>query len=142
LIDSTTSSPAAAAPAASWRAASSPNTAPVLLLEAGPAKPSRLLGMPAGYMKYLARDTFLTMHKSVPQPQLDGRAPIIPQANSWRRQRRQRHGLHPRPGGRLRQVGPLARPGLRLELSGHAPHFKRQEDNDHLGGEYHGTSGP
>jgi choline dehydrogenase len=51
----------------------------VLLLEAGPGKPAPLLGMPAGYMKYLARDTYLTMHKATPQPQLDGRAPIIPQ---------------------------------------------------------------
>jgi len=52
----------------------------VLLLERGPAKYAWLMRMPAGYMKYLARDEFLEMHKSVPQPQLGGRAPIVPQA--------------------------------------------------------------
>lgn len=52
----------------------------VLLLERGPAKYAWLMRMPAGYMKYLARDKFLEMHKAVPQPQLDGRAPVVPQA--------------------------------------------------------------
>lgn len=52
----------------------------VLLLERGPADYAWLMRMPAGYMKYLARDNFLEMHKAVPQPQLDGRAPIVPQA--------------------------------------------------------------
>lgn len=50
----------------------------VLLLERGPAKTNRVMAMPAGYMKYLAQDTFLEMHKTVPQPQLGGRAPIVP----------------------------------------------------------------
>ena len=52
----------------------------VLLVEAGPRKASPILAMPAGYMKFLARDTYLTMHHVVPQPQLGGRAPIVPQA--------------------------------------------------------------
>ena len=52
----------------------------ILLLEAGPRKGSRILDMPAGYMKFLARDTYLTMHRTVPQTQLDGRDLIIPQA--------------------------------------------------------------
>ena len=53
----------------------------VLLIEAGVAKPSPILAMPAGYMKYLARDTYLTMHEVDPQPQLDGRTPIVPQVD-------------------------------------------------------------
>ena len=52
----------------------------VLLLERGPREYARLMRMPAGYLKYLAREDFLEMHKTVPQPQLDGRAPIVPQA--------------------------------------------------------------
>ncbi len=52
----------------------------VLLLERGPAKYAWLMRMPAGYMKYLARDKFLEMHKAVPQPQLGGRSPVVPQA--------------------------------------------------------------
>lgn len=50
----------------------------VLMLERGPATTNRLMAMPAGYMKYLARDDYLEMHKTVPQPQLGGRAPIVP----------------------------------------------------------------
>jgi choline dehydrogenase len=50
----------------------------VLLLERGPATTNRIMAMPAGYMKFLARDDFLEMHKTVPQPQLGGRAPIVP----------------------------------------------------------------
>ena len=50
----------------------------VLMLERGPRNTTALMAMPAGYMKYLAQDTFLEMHKTVPQPQLGGRAPIVP----------------------------------------------------------------
>lgn len=50
----------------------------VLLLERGPASTNRLMAMPAGYMKYLAREDFLEMHQTVPQQQLGGRAPIVP----------------------------------------------------------------
>ena len=52
----------------------------VLLLERGPRRTNPIMAMPAGYMKYLGRDTFLEMHKSVPQPQLNGRAPTVPVA--------------------------------------------------------------
>ena len=40
----------------------------VLLIERGPARYDRLMRMPAGYMKDLASDKFLEMHKAVPQP--------------------------------------------------------------------------
>lgn len=52
----------------------------VLMLERGLARTNRIMAMPAGYMKYLGQDTFLEMHKTVPQPQLGGRAPIVPVA--------------------------------------------------------------
>ena len=115
----------------------------VLLLEAGPRKSPRLLGMPAGYMKYLASDRFLTMHHSVPQPQLDGRGPIIPQA---------------------RLLGGGSAVNAMVYMRGNAadydrwdrtlgqgsgwswrdmlPHFVALEGNDHLGGDLHGTDGP
>lgn len=54
----------------------------VLMIERGPAQTTRLMQMPAGYMKYLAKDTFLEMHETVPQPQLGGRAPIVPVAKA------------------------------------------------------------
>lgn len=50
----------------------------VLVLERGPRHTNAVMAMPAGYMKYLGRDTFLEMHKTVPQPQLGGRGPIVP----------------------------------------------------------------
>src|SRR6478736_9585435 len=52
----------------------------VLLVEAGPRRVSPILAMPAGYMKFLARDTYLTTHQVLPQEQLGGRSPIVPQA--------------------------------------------------------------
>ena len=54
----------------------------VLILERGPRETARLMRMPAGYMKYLARDDFLEMHHTVPQPQLGGRGPIVPVARA------------------------------------------------------------
>ncbi|HEX2527962.1 MAG TPA: GMC family oxidoreductase N-terminal domain-containing protein [Geminicoccus sp.] len=52
----------------------------VLVLERGPARYAWLMRMPAGYMKYLWRTDFLEMHHTAPQPQLNGRGPIVPQA--------------------------------------------------------------
>jgi len=54
----------------------------VLILERGPRETARVMRMPAGYMKYLARDDFLEMHHTVPQPQLGGRGPIVPVARA------------------------------------------------------------
>jgi len=115
----------------------------VLLLEAGPARGSRLLDMPAGYMKFLASDAFLTMHKAVPQKQLDGRSPIIPQArllgggsavNAMVYMRGQAADYD----GWDRDLGQ----GSGWSYADLLPHFKRQEDNDHLADGYHGTGGP
>lgn len=52
----------------------------VLLIERGPREYARLMRMPAGYMKYLAREDFLEMHHTAPQERLGGRGPIVPQA--------------------------------------------------------------
>lgn len=54
----------------------------VLVIERGPRATNAVMAMPAGYMKYLGRDTFLEMHRTVPQPQLGGRAPIVPVAKA------------------------------------------------------------
>jgi choline dehydrogenase len=117
--------------------------AKVLLLEAGPAKGSPILAMPAGYMKFLASDAYLTMHQAVPQRQLDGRAPIIPQArllgggsavNAMVYMRGQVADYD----GWDRYLGQ----GSGWSYADLLPHFKRQEDNDHLAGEFHGVGGP
>jgi choline dehydrogenase len=54
----------------------------VLMIERGPRQTARLMSYPAGYMKYLARDDYLEMHHTVPQPQLGGRGPIVPVARA------------------------------------------------------------
>jgi galactonate dehydratase len=42
------------------------------------------MSFPAGYMKFLAKDTYLAMHQTKPQPQLSGRGPIVPQGKVLR----------------------------------------------------------
>ena len=54
----------------------------VLVLERANRRINRIMRMPAGYSKYIdARpNTYLEMHQSVPASNLNGRAPIVPQA--------------------------------------------------------------
>ncbi|MFO1071663.1 MAG: GMC family oxidoreductase N-terminal domain-containing protein [Geminicoccaceae bacterium] len=54
----------------------------VLLIERGPREYARLMRMPAGYMKYLARE-LPEVHHTAPQERLGGRGPIVPQARCW-----------------------------------------------------------
>ncbi len=115
----------------------------VLLLERGPAKYSWLMRMPAGYMKYLARDNFLEMHKAVPQPQLDGRAPIVPQAKVlgggssvnamvyMRGQREDYDGWDAFLGGKSG-----------WSYADMLAAFRGMEGNARLNNEYHGIDGP
>ncbi|KXF78144.1 sorbosone dehydrogenase [Paramesorhizobium deserti] len=120
----------------------------VLLLERGPAKANPIMHFPAGYMKFLAKDIYLVMHKTKPQPQLDGRGPIVPQGrvlgggstvNAMVYMRGQAadfdlwNALVTAPGSK--NDGSWSYGDL-------LPYFKAQEDNDHLAGEYHGVGGP
>lgn len=115
----------------------------VLMLERGPANTTPLMHMPAGYMKYLARDTFLEMHHTVPQPQLGGRGPIVPVARAL--------------GGGSSVNAMVYMRGQREDYDGWAahlgsnagwsyddllPHFMRIEDNARLSDRFHGTGGP
>ena len=114
----------------------------VLLIERGPARTNWLMKMPAGYMKYLAREDFLEMHKTVPQEQLDGRAPIVPQARVlgggsavnamvyMRGQREDYDGWDSFLGG---QSG--------WSYDDMLPHFKRLERNTRFNNAYHGING-
>ncbi|NEI69261.1 sorbosone dehydrogenase [Rhizobium lusitanum] len=120
----------------------------VLLLERGPAKANPIMHFPAGYMKFLAKDTYLAMHKTKPQPQLDGRGPIVPQGrvlgggstvNAMVYMRGQAADYD-------RWNAAITSPGANNDgawsYSDLLPYFKAQEDNDHLGGEFHGVGGP
>ena len=64
---------------AAWRLTTT-YKARVLVLERGIRRINWIMRMPAGYSKYIERDTYLEMHQSVPTPNLNGRAPIVPQA--------------------------------------------------------------
>ncbi|MGE0282831.1 MAG: GMC family oxidoreductase, partial [Rhizobiaceae bacterium] len=119
--------------------------ASVLMLERGPGRANPIMHFPAGYMKFLAKDTYLVMHQTEPQPQLGGRAPIVPQGrvlggggavNAMVYMRGHRHDYadwNRAVGGN--GEGPWDWDDL-------LPHYVGQEDNDHLGGPLHGASGP
>lgn len=115
----------------------------VLLIERGRARTNRIMAMPAGYMKYLAQDTFLEMHQTVPQAQLGGRAPIVPVAKVL--------------GGGSSVNAMVYMRGQKEDYDGWAeslgdsagwsyddilPHFRGIEDNGRLRDEFHGQGGP
>ncbi|MCY4459216.1 MAG: GMC family oxidoreductase N-terminal domain-containing protein [Albidovulum sp.] len=114
----------------------------VLLIERGPESTSWLMRIPAGYMKYLAREDFLEMHRTVPQDQLDGRAPIIPQAKAlgggsavnamvyMRGQREDYDGWDEFLGG-----------NSGWSYADMLPHFRKLERNTRFNNEYHGIDG-
>ena len=121
--------------------------AKVLLLERGPAKANPIMHFPAGYMKFLAKDTYLSMHQTKPQPQLNGRGPIVPQGKVL--------GGGSTVNAMVYMRGQAADFDLWNELATSEssndgawsyadllPYFKEQEDNDHLAGEFHGVGGP
>ncbi len=114
----------------------------VLLLEAGPARGSRLLSMPAGYMKYLAKDTYLTMHRTVPQPQLSGRAPIIPQGRLLGGGSAVNAMVYMRGNAADYDGWDRLLGGAGWSYRDLLPFFRRQEDNDHLSDDFHGCGGP
>jgi choline dehydrogenase-like flavoprotein len=115
----------------------------VLMLERGPKNTNGIMAMPAGYMKYLAKDTFLEMHHTVPQPQLGGRGPIVPQARAL--------------GGGSAVNAMVYMRGQKDDYDGWAaglgngsewsyadvlPHFKALESNARFNDAYHGIGGP
>jgi choline dehydrogenase len=114
----------------------------VLLIERGPARTASIMRMPAGYMKYLARDDFLEMHRTVPQQRLGGRAPIVPQAKVlgggsavnamvyMRGQREDYDGWDAYLGG-----------GSGWSYADVLPHFKALERNTKFNNAYHGIDG-
>jgi len=114
----------------------------VLLLERGPASTARLMSFPAGYMKYLARDTYLEMHHTVPQPQLGGRGPIVPVAralgggsavNAMVYMRGQREDYD----GWAAYLGN----GTQWSYADLLPHFTRLEANARFNNVHHGIAG-
>lgn len=114
----------------------------VLLVEAGPRRASPILAMPAGYMKFLSRDTYLTMHSVSPQEQLNGRAPVVPQARVLGGGSAVNAMVYIRGQAEDYDGWDEALGGAGWSYRDLLPYFIKQEDNDHLGAPYHGTGGP
>lgn len=114
----------------------------VLVLERGPRRTGPVMAMPAGYMKYLARDTFLEMHHTVPQPQLGGRGPIVPVARALGGGSAVNAMVYMR-GQREDYDGWAASLGNSTEwsYSDLLPHFTGIEANSRFNDQYHGISG-
>lgn len=119
--------------------------ASVLMLERGPAKANPIMDFPAGYMKFLAKDTYLVMHPTEPQERLGGRAPIVPQGRVLGGGGAVNAMVYMR--GQVEDYADWNRAtggtGTGLwDWDDLLPHYVKQEDNDHLGGPLHGVSGP
>lgn len=121
--------------------------AKVLILERGPAKANPIMHFPAGYMKFLAKDTYLSMHQTKPQPQLNGRGPIVPQGKVLGGGSTVNAMVYMR--GQAADfdfwnelVTPEGSNDGAWSYDDLLPYFKAQEDNDHLAGEFHGVGGP
>ncbi|RWR01015.1 sorbosone dehydrogenase [[Pantoea] beijingensis] len=116
----------------------------VLLLEAGSGHYNPVLKMPAGYMKYLASDAYLTMHQTEPQPQLNGRGVIVPQAKVLGGGSTVNAMVYMRGHEQDYADWNRAISGSNIDWSWSAllPHFMAIEDNDHLGTPFHGVDGP
>lgn len=116
----------------------------VLLLEAGRDEYHPLLKMPAGYMKLLASDKYLTMHHTEAQPQLNGRGVIVPQAKVLGGGSTVNAMVYMR--GHQQDYADwnaaLDHQGLDWSWDSLLPHFVAMEDNDHLGAPNHGVAGP
>jgi choline dehydrogenase len=114
----------------------------VLMLERGPRTTNRIMAMPAGYMKYLGRDTFLEMHKTVPQPQLGGRGPIVPVAKALGGGSSVNAMVYMR-GQKEDYDAWAAHLGNATDWSyaDMLPHFKDLEANSKFNDAYHGISG-
>jgi choline dehydrogenase len=114
----------------------------VLLVEAGRRRVSPILAMPAGYMKFLARDTYLTMHHVLPQRHLGGRAPIVPQAKVLGGGSTVNAMVYIRGQAEDYDGWDEALGDAGWSYRDLLPYFIRQEGNDHLGAPYHGANGP
>ena len=114
----------------------------VLLLEAGPDDRNPLIRMPAGFVKLLGTERYMWFYKSVPQPHLGGRAPIVPQGRVL--------GGGSSVNAMVYMRGQPADYDLWAAQTGDSqwsyesllPYFTGMEDNDRLNDRFHGVGGP
>jgi choline dehydrogenase len=135
-----------AACVAAWRLTRD-TKASVLLLERGAARPdfwtSKLLSMPAGWIKGMTGSAAVEMYQPIPQKHLNGRAPAVGQANILGGGTAVNAMVYTR--GQAEDYDHWGR-FLGVD-SGWAykdvlPHFKAMENNQHIHDEWHGNQGP
>lgn len=113
----------------------------VLLLEAGPDDQNPLIRMPAGYVKLLGVERYMWFYKSVPQAQLGGRTPIVPQGRVL--------GGGSSVNAMVYIRGQAGDYDRWVEATGDAgwgydallPYFTGMEDNERLNDRFHGIGG-
>jgi len=114
----------------------------VLMLEQGGGDGHPLLRMPAGFIKMLSGSRHLTFHRTVPQPQLDGRVQDLPQGRVLGGGSSV-NGLvymRGRPEDYDHWADATGDPGWGWQAM--LRRFFRQEANQRFYGEAHGTDGP
>jgi choline dehydrogenase len=114
----------------------------VLVLEAGPSDRNPLIRMPAGFVKLLGVEKYMWFYKSVAQPRLGGRTPIVPQGRVLGGGSSVNAMVYMRgqPGDYDRWAEETGDDQWRYEAL--LPYFTGMEDNDRLNDAYHGIGGP
>lgn len=115
----------------------------VLVIERGPRRTNPALARPSEYLPHLARGTFLEMHRTTPQEQLGGRAPIIPQAAALGGGSAVNAMVYVR--GQSQDYNAWEQyvgPGSGWSYADMLPHFIALERNARLNDRYHGIAGP
>jgi choline dehydrogenase len=135
-----------AACVAAWRLTRDTN-ASVLLLERGAARPdfltSKLLSMPAGWMKGITGSAVVEMHQPVPQKHLNGRAPAVGQANILGGGTSVNAMVYTRGQAEdYDHCDQFLGAGSGWAYKDVLPHFKALENNQHIADEWHGNDGP
>ena len=135
-----------AACVAAWRLTRD-TKASVLLLERGPARPdflmSKLLSMPAGWMKGISGSPVVEMYQPIPQKHLNGRAPAVGQANILGGGTAVNAMVYTR--GQAEDYDHWDKflgAGSGWAYKDVLPHFKALESNQHVHNEWHGSDGP
>ena len=114
----------------------------VLILERGKPRYHWLMRMPAGYMKFFAREDFLgNAPDRAAGPPRRPCADRAAGAGARRRKLGQRHGLHARPARGLRRLGAHLGAGSGWSYDDMLPHFRSLERNARFNDAYHGIGG-
>ena len=118
----------------------------VLLLEAGSKNSHPLLSMPAGFMKMLEGSQYLNFHKTIPQKQLDNRIHAVPQANVLGGGSSVNAMVYIRGRPSDYDLWEKATKGQKNSIHWRwddiLPYFIKQENNQTLANDMHGTDGP